>query len=138
MSIMRISLGRLKSPLSYSELTNVIIRGMKIAHGKHTEEHKELVRGQYAAFLRSIEQELNSLEKVAERVRVLVVRLEESLKSFRANMKQYRKKIKKYPHAGPYLRVIDDLIRTDARIRKALKAEARRAAREDKKIRRNI
>jgi len=51
MSIMRISLGRLKSPLSYSELTNVIIRGMKIAHGKHTEEHKELVRGQYAAFL---------------------------------------------------------------------------------------
>ena len=135
---MAINVGRLKSYLSYSELLNSIKRETHTAYSKCLDGHKALSYSHYENFLKYSMDELKAVHKIAEKARVWLVRLEERLKPVEATLIQYKKKAKKDPKAKLLLGHINNFMMTINNIKKAIKEEAKRAAREERKIRHNI
>ena len=138
---MGIDLGRLKSPLPDSELILKMIRELKESYHAHLQTQEYLTRKDFAAFLRSIRGEIGKVEDVAEKTRVIIIRLEEQLKSVEASLNSYmaniKKRARKEPAAKQALQFVESLLGDIRQIRKHIKNESGSARLEEGRVGRN-
>ncbi len=138
---MGIDLGRLKSPLPDSELILKMIRQLKESYTIHLQINDSRARKDFANFLRLIKQELGKVEDIAEKTKVIIVRLEDQLKSVEASLNSYRRNIKKRagkePAARQALQFVASLLEGVRKIREQVINESRRSIIEEKRVIRN-
>ena len=139
---MGIDLGRLRSPLPISELTLSMIRKLKESYHLNSQLEEAMGKSDFGNFFQSFEKELAKIESVAEQTKVIIVRLEDRLKSVEAKLSEYRKKLKKIsrknPSAKQHLKFVESLLSQVKKIKNHIIAEAGRAIREEGRIRSNI
>lgn len=138
---MGIDLGRLKSPLPDSELILKMIRELKESYHIHLQIQDSLARKDFRNFLRFIREELGKVEDLAEKTKVIIVRLEDQLKSVESSLNSYRRNInkraRKEPAAKQALQFVDSLLEDIRQIRKHIKNESGSARLEEGRIGRN-
>jgi len=135
------SFTRLISPLPDSELILKMIRELQQSYNLHTKKGKALAKRDFGNYLKDFEQELAYIEDVAEKARIKIVRMEESLKSVESSLKSFNRKLKKNkknPTAKPAMQLLESFLTDIRKIRSKIKSEARRSGREERNIRRNI
>ena len=139
---MGIDLGRLKSPLPDSELVLNMIRKLKETYALHLQIQNSMARKDFRNFLRLIRGELIKVEDLAEKTKVILVRLEEQLKSVEASLNRYRgnlkKRARKEPAAKQALQFVESLLADVRGIKNYLIDESRRSIVEERRIVRNI
>ena len=136
-----VDVGRLKSPLPDSELILSMIRKLQQSYHLNTEESKALAKRDFKSFLVSVEKELELIQDVAEKAKVRLVRLEDSLKPVESTLNNYRRNLekrKKDPSVKPLLQLFDTLLIDIRKIKNKIIEEARRSRREEGKIIRNV
>jgi len=136
-----VDVGRLKSPLPDSELILSMIRKLQQSYHLNTEESKALAKRDFKSFLVSFEKELELIQDVAEKAKVRLVRLEDSLKPVESTLNNYRRNLekrKKDPSVKPLLQLFDTLLIDIRKIKNKIIEEARRSRREEGKIIRNV
>lgn len=134
--------GRLQSPLPDYELVMKTIRRLWESCQKHSELKQALAKHNFKKILSSFQEEVDIIEEAAEKLRVKMIRLEETLKSVETTLKDYKKefkkRLKKDASAKPQLEVVKSLLKQIKKLKKEVRDEARRAASEEGKIAANI
>ena len=136
--------GRLQSPLPDYELVMKTIRRLWESCQKHSELKQALAKHNFKKILSSFQEEVDIIEEAAEKLRVKMIRLEETLKSVEATLNSYRrnlkKRVKKHKDASakPQLEIVESLLKQIKKLKKEVRDEARRAASEEGKIAANI
>ena len=87
--------GRLQSPLPDYELVMKTIRRLWESCQKHSELQQALAKHNFKKILSSFQEEVDIIEEAAEKLRVKMIRLEETLKSVETTLNSYRRNLKK-------------------------------------------
>ena len=141
-----VDLGRLKSPLSDPELILKMIRRAKEVEPLHMQQLRAASTSrtleEFKGFFKTFQEELNMIEDVAEKTKVVKVRMLDSLKKVEAILNSYRRNLerrqKKEPEAKQTLNGVESLLDDIRNLKKRIKEETEASVREEGKILRYI
>jgi virulence-associated protein VapD len=132
--------GSLKSPLPDYELIMKSIRQLWESCQSHSTLKQALAKHDFPKILGSFQEEIDTIEEVGKKLRVKIIRLEDTLNSAETTLKQYKKTLKKTikkqkdESAKSQLDAVESLLKQIRTIKKNVRDEARRAASEEGKI----
>ena len=134
-----VDLGRLKSPLPDSEIVLKMIRELRIFYTTKIRELQYATKKDFTNVLNHFMAELKEIEDVAEKSKVLIVRLVTSVNNVEKTLNSYRRKIKKTKKQNPgykqHMEIVESYLEKVRKIKKKVKEEAERSAKEENWIR---
>lgn len=134
--------GRLKSPLSYPELRNLMVRRANQWIVSFGQMEDAGARSNFENYFKSFESQLVSLSDVGLTSKVLLVRLQGSLKLVEADLKnkksELEKKSRQEPDARSLINQIDSHLERIRRIKHRIKEEEKRCVLDERKILGNL
>jgi len=135
-NVKMVDFGRLKSPLPDSEIVLKMIRELKLFYTAKVRERQHASNNDIKNQLVHITAELNEVEDVSEKAKVLIIRLIESVNNVEKTLNSYRRKLKKTqkknPNARQYLKVVESYLGQVRTIKRTIRDESRRSTQEEK------
>ena len=130
--------GRLKSPLPDSEIVLKMIRELRIFYSTKMRELQHTTKNDFTNVLNHFMAELKEIEDVAEKSKVLIVRLVGSVNNVEKTLNSYRRKLKKTKKQNPgykqHMQIVESYLNKVRKIKKGVREEAERSIREEKWI----